>query len=65
VFPASHLPGWLAGVNQWLPFGSMAAITRSALVAGYAGGAPRGYAVVAAWAAGSALVVAWAQGRRG
>jgi ABC-2 type transport system permease protein len=64
VFPASQLPGWLASVNQWLPFGSMAAIMRSALVAGYAAGVPRGYAVVAAWAAGSALVVAWAQGRR-
>lgn len=64
VFPASQLPGWLAGVNQWLPFGSMAAIVRSALVHGFTAGLPRAYAVVAAWAAGSAIVVAWAQGRR-
>jgi ABC-2 type transport system permease protein len=63
-FPAGQLPGWLAGVNQWLPFGSMATITRAALVPGFAGGVPRAYAVVAAWAAASALVVAWAQGRR-
>ena len=63
-FPASQLPGWLAGVNQWLPFGPMATITRSALMAGLPGGVPRAYAVVAAWAAASALVVAWAQGRR-
>jgi ABC-2 type transport system permease protein len=64
AFPASQLPGWLAGANQWLPFGPMATITRSALVAGFAGGVPRAYAVVAAWAAAAALVVAWAQGRR-
>jgi ABC-2 type transport system permease protein len=64
-FPASQLPGWLAGVNEWLPFGSMATIVRAALVSGVATGVPRAYGVVAAWAAGSALVVAWAQGHRG
>ncbi len=64
AFSAQQLPGWLAAVNQWLPFGSMATIVRSALVPGMAAGVPRAYAVVAAWAAGSALVVAWAQGRR-
>jgi len=64
VFPAQQLPGWLAAVNQWLPFGSMATIVRSALVDGAATGVPRAYAVVAAWAVGFALVVAWAQGRR-
>jgi ABC-2 type transport system permease protein len=63
-FPAGQLPGWLASVNQWLPFGSMATITRSALVPGFADGVPRAYAVVAAWAVASALVVARAQGRR-
>jgi ABC-2 type transport system permease protein len=65
AFPASQLPGWLAAVNEWLPFGSMATIVRAALVEGVATGVPRAYAVVAAWAAGSALVVAWAQGHRG
>jgi ABC-2 type transport system permease protein len=64
-FPAGQLPGWLAAVNQWLPFGSMATIVRAALTSGVATGVPRAYLVVAAWAAGSALVVAWAQGRRG
>jgi ABC-2 type transport system permease protein len=63
VFPASQLPGWLAAVNQWLPFGSMATITRAALVGGTAGVA-RSYLVVAVWAVASALVVAWALGRR-
>ncbi|TVZ03460.1 ABC transporter permease [Trebonia kvetii] len=64
ALPASQLPGWLAAVNQWLPFGSMATIVRAALVNGVASGVPRAYLVVAAWAAGSALVVAWAQGHR-
>lgn len=64
AFPAAQLPGWLASVNQWLPFGPMATVTRSALVSGFAGGVPRAYAVVAAWAVASALVAAWAQGRR-
>ena len=64
VFPASQLPGWLAAVNQWLPFGSMATITRAALVGGEAAGVARGYLVVAAWAVASALVVAWVLGRR-
>jgi ABC-2 type transport system permease protein len=64
AFPADQLPGWLAAVNQWLPFGSMATIVRAALTSGVATGVARAYLVVAAWAAGSALIVAWAQGRR-
>jgi ABC-2 type transport system permease protein len=65
AFPAAQLPGWLAAANQWLPFGSMATIVRAGLTSGVATGVPRAYLVVAAWAAGSALVVALAQGRRG
>jgi ABC-2 type transport system permease protein len=65
ALPATQLPGWLVAVNQWLPFGSMATIIRAALTSGVASGVPRAYLVVAAWAAGSALIVAWAQGRRG
>jgi ABC-2 type transport system permease protein len=64
AFPAEQLPGWLASVNQWLPFGPMATLVRAALVSGVASGVPRAYLVVAAWAAASALVVAWAQGHR-
>lgn len=64
AFPAGQLPDWLASVNQWLPFGSMATIVRAGLVNGVATGVLRAYLVVAAWAVGSALVVAWAQGRR-
>lgn len=64
AFPAGQLPDWLASVNQWLPFGSMATIVRAGLVNGVATGVLRAYLVVAAWAVGSGLVVAWAQGRR-
>lgn len=64
AFPAGQLPGWLAAANQWLPFGPMATVVRAALVSGVASGVPRAYLVVTAWAAGSALVVAWAQGHR-
>jgi ABC-2 type transport system permease protein len=64
AFPAGQLPDWLASVNQWLPFGPMATIVRAGLVNGVATGVLRAYLVVAAWAVGSGLVVAWAQGRR-
>jgi ABC-2 type transport system permease protein len=65
MFPAGQLPGWLAQVNQWLPFGSMATIMRSALITGMAAGVGRAYLVVAAWAVVSGLIAAWAVGRRG
>jgi ABC-2 type transport system permease protein len=65
VFPAGQLPGWLEAVNRWLPFGSMATITRAALMPGVAVGVARAYLVVGAWAVVAALVVAWALGRRG
>ncbi len=64
MFPAGQLPGWLAQANRWLPFGSMATITRSALASGTTTGAGRAYLVVAAWAVMSGLVAAWAVGHR-
>lgn len=64
AFPAGQLPGWLAAANQWLPFGPMATVVRAALVSGVASDVPRAYVVVIAWAAGSAVVVAWARGHR-
>jgi len=64
MFPAGQLPGWLAQVNRWLPFGSMATIMRSALVSGMATGVERAYLVVAGWAVISGLIAAWAVGHR-
>jgi ABC-2 type transport system permease protein len=63
MFPAGQLPGWLAAVNSWLPFGSMATITRSALIS-QQGGLARAYLVVAGWAVVSIIVAARAVGRR-
>jgi ABC-2 type transport system permease protein len=65
VFPAGQLPGWLAEVNEWLPFGSMGTLMRAALVDGFGAGAARACLVVAVWAAAAALAVAWALGHRG
>jgi ABC-2 type transport system permease protein len=65
VFPAGQLPGWLAAVNEWLPFGSMGTLVRGALVDGFAAGAARAWLVVAAWAAAAALATAWTLGHRG
>ena len=64
MFPAAQLPGWLAQVNRWLPFGPMATITRSALVSGMAADVGRAYLVVAGWAVTSGLIAAWAVGHR-
>ena len=41
LFPAAQLPGWLAEVNLWLPFGSMATIVRASWRAGWRAGCPR------------------------
>jgi ABC-2 type transport system permease protein len=64
TFPAGHMPGWLGRANEWLPFGSMATIVRSALVRGMTAGVGRAYLVVAAWAAIAGLVAAWAVSHR-
>jgi ABC-2 type transport system permease protein len=63
MFPAGQMPGWLAAVNNWLPFGSMATILRSALIS-EPGGLARAYLVVSGWAVLSVLVAARAVGRR-
>jgi len=64
MFPAGHLPQWLAAANTWLPFGPMATITRSALVSNPGADVARAYLIVLAWAAASGLLAARAVGRR-
>lgn len=67
-FPAGQLPGWLASVNRWLPFGPMGTVMRAALVRTApdtaADGLATAYLVIAVWAAVAVLVVAWTLGRR-
>jgi len=65
VFPARQLPGWLARLNWWLPFGHMAVIVRAGLSTGLAGGVASSYLIVALWGLAGALLAGWAIGRRG
>jgi ABC-2 type transport system permease protein len=65
LYPVWRLPGWLAAVNWWLPFGHMAVIVRAALTTGMVGTVGVSYLVVAAWGAVGAAMAAWALGRRG
>ncbi len=64
MFPAAHLPGWLAGLNAVAPFESMAEITRAGLTTGMATDLARALLVVALWLAGSLVVLTWTMGRR-
>ncbi len=64
AFPARQLPGWLASLNEWLPFGHMAVIVRAALTGGTTGGIAGSYLIVAGWGVAAALVAGWVLGRR-
>jgi ABC-2 type transport system permease protein len=64
VFPARQLPGWLAGLNWWLPFGHMAVIVRAGLTTAAGGGIASSYLIVALWGLAGALAAGWAVGRR-
>lgn len=64
LFPPQQLPHWLARINEWLPFGSMATIVRAGLTSGMATGIGRAYLVVAVWGLSAAAIAAWALGRR-
>jgi ABC-2 type transport system permease protein len=63
-FPPENLPGWLAAVNEWLPFQHMAAVIRAALTEGLVDNVGRSYVVLVVYTAISALVAAWVIGRR-
>lgn len=64
LFPAEQLPGWLATISWWLPFGHMAVIVRDSLAPEMVADAPISYVVVAVWGVGCAAIAAWALGRR-
>ena len=65
LFPPWQLPGWLAALNWWFPFGHMAVIVRAGLTSGMATGIASSYLVVAAWGVIGVAASAWALGRRG
>jgi ABC-2 type transport system permease protein len=64
VYPASQLPGWLAGVHRVLPFESMATVIRAGLTSGLATQVGTSFLVVGAWAVAGCAATAWVVGRR-
>jgi ABC-2 type transport system permease protein len=64
LFPPQQMPHWLAQVNEWLPFGSMATIVRAGLTSGMVSGIGRAYLVVGVWGLAATAIAAWALGRR-
>ncbi len=64
MFPAAHLPEWLARLNSVLPFESMGILVRAGLTSGLVTDVGRAYVVVALWTVVSVGVAAWAMGRR-
>ena len=63
-FPPENLPGWLAAVNEWLPFQHMAAVIRAALTDGLVDHVSTSYAILAVYTVISAVVAARVIGRR-
>jgi ABC-2 type transport system permease protein len=64
LFPPQQMPGWLAGLNWWLPFRHMAVIVRAGLTEGLVSGVATSYVIVGGWGLAAAAVAAWALGRR-
>jgi ABC-2 type transport system permease protein len=64
AFPASQLPGWLAALNWWLPFGHMAVIVRAGLTSGMVTGVTSSYLIVTAWGVAGGAAAAWVLARR-
>ncbi|GAB2474667.1 ABC transporter permease [Xylanimonas ulmi] len=50
-YPAARMPGWLAGVHEWLPVQPMAEVMRASLVSDEFGVSPRTVVVLAVWCA--------------
>lgn len=65
IYPASQLPGWLAGVHRVLPFENMAVVIRAGLTHGVAPHVATSFAVLAAWAAAGCVATGLVIGRRG
>jgi ABC-2 type transport system permease protein len=63
-FPIEQLPGWLAAVNEWLPFHAMAVVVRAGLTVGIVDDVPQAYAVLGAWTVAAIGVTGWVLSRR-
>ncbi|UCG41398.1 MAG: ABC transporter permease [Acidimicrobiia bacterium] len=56
-FPAEHLPEWLQAVHRWLPFESMADLTRAGLTSSAAIEVGRGFLLLSVWTVLATLVL--------
>jgi ABC-2 type transport system permease protein len=63
-FPRDQLPGWLASLNDWLPFHHMANVVRDGLTDGIAEGVGRSYLALGVYAGGATLLTARTLSRR-
>lgn len=63
-YPIENLPGWLATVNEYLPFYPMANVVRDSLTEGIVTDVGRSYLILAVWAVGSAVLSAAVLRRR-
>lgn len=63
-YPASRLPGWLAGLHQWLPIQPMADAMRASLVSDTFSMSLRSAGVLAAWTLLAVAGASWALRRR-
>lgn len=64
VYPASHLPTWLADVHRVLPFYAMAQVVRAGLTTGIVTDVAHWYAVLLVWTMIGWTLTAWVVGRR-
>lgn len=64
-FPRDQLPGWLAALNDWLPFHHMANVVRGGVTTGIVEHVGRSYLVLSAYAVISTAVTAVTLKRRG
>jgi ABC-2 type transport system permease protein len=63
-FPRDQLPGWLATINDWMPFHHMANVVRDGLTEGIVENPGRSYGVLGAYAIGSIALTSWTLSRR-
>ena len=63
-YPIENLPGWLADLNQFLPFYPMANVVRDALTDGIVADVGSSYLVLSIWAIAAAVVAGVALRRR-
>ena len=64
AYPIENLPGWLASVNEFLPFYPMATVVRAGLTEGLAADIGRSYVVLGIWMLASAAVSTFVLRRR-